>query len=103
MKYLIFGLLISTTALARDPFVTDYVRAITFDDTYKEMTVKLMEHKHDAYLVAEDSRAGKCLKNAYRGHIQVKVHLSENGDSIENCTMVPVDPDASVGNGGRPI
>lgn len=98
MKYLIFGLLISSSAFARHPYGTDFVRTITFDDKYKEMTVKFLEDKHGVYTIAEDSRAGKCLKNAYRGNFKVKIHFSDDGKEIENCEMIPMIPENITGN-----
>ena len=98
MKYLILGLFISAAAFARDPYGTDFVRTITFDDNYKEMTVKFLEDKHGVYTMAEDSRAGKCIKNAYRGNVKVKIHFSEDGKEIENCEMIPMIPENITGN-----
>ena len=102
MKYLIFALAISTAAFARDPYGFDDVRSITFDDNSKEMVVKLMDDETKTYTVSSDSRTGKCLKDAYKGQVKVKIHYSDDEDSIKNCSMQPRGQEVLL-VGGRPI
>lgn len=88
MKFLLLVLLISSSAYARDPYVIDDVRSITFDDISNEMTVKLMSDPTKTYTLSQDTNVADCLEDGYRGQIRVKIHFTDDGDAIKNCLLI---------------